>query len=90
MNVNNLIEALEKWDGDMPVVVQSALKKEEAFPLQSVEWADRVESCLPRERLEIQIEVTGPQSRRFEVLAVGDKFAAVLDRLQRRFVVEPD
>jgi len=41
MNVNNLIEALEKWDGDMPVVVQSALKKEEAFPLQSVEWADR-------------------------------------------------
>src|ERR1019366_9194585 len=41
MNVNNLIEALEQWDGDMPVVVQSALKKEEAFPLQSVEWTDR-------------------------------------------------
>jgi tRNA threonylcarbamoyladenosine biosynthesis protein TsaE len=70
-----------------------ALGPEEYFDsdgLVLVEWADRVESCLPRERLEIQIEVTGPQSRRFEVLAVGDKFAAVIDRLQRRFVAEPD
>lgn len=30
-----------------------------------VEWGERVASCLPEERLEIEIEVAGPTSRRF-------------------------
>ena len=32
-----------------------------------VEWADRVASCLPPERVEIDIEVTGPESRRMKI-----------------------
>lgn len=35
--------------------------------LSFVEWADRVERCLPDDRVEIRIEVTGETSRRFEV-----------------------
>ncbi len=50
------------------------LGPEEFFESQAitlVEWADRVADCLPPERLEIDIEITGPQSRRFVVNAVG-------------------
>ena len=63
-----------------------ALGPEEYFDgdgLVLVEWADRVESCLPKDRLEIHIEVTGLQSRRFEVVPVGEKSADAIDRLQR-------
>ena len=48
----------------------------ESDGLVLVEWADRVEGCLPRERIEIRIEVTGPESRRFEIAAVGQRYAA--------------
>ncbi|MHB1035892.1 MAG: tRNA (adenosine(37)-N6)-threonylcarbamoyltransferase complex ATPase subunit type 1 TsaE [Pirellulales bacterium] len=47
-----------------------------------VEWADRVERCLPRERIEVHIEVTGPTSRRFEITATGVRYAAVIERLR--------
>jgi len=47
-----------------------------------VEWADRVEACLPRDRIEIRIEVTGPQSRRFEITAIGQRHADAIRRLQ--------
>ena len=62
-----------------------ALGPEEYFDgdgLVLVEWADRVMNCLPKDRIEIRIEVTGPQSRRFEVVAVGEKLAAAIDRLR--------
>jgi tRNA threonylcarbamoyladenosine biosynthesis protein TsaE len=63
-----------------------ALGPEEYFDgdgLVLVEWADRVAGCLPRDRIEIRIEVTGPQSRRFKVVAIGEKGATVIDRLRR-------
>ena len=41
-----------------------------------VEWADKVPTCLPRERLEIRITITGEQSRRFEVVGLGERYAA--------------
>lgn len=50
-----------------------------------VEWADRIESCLPRERVQVQVEVNGPRSRRFEITAVGDRYADVIRRLQVAF-----
>ena len=65
-----------------------ALGPEEYFEsdgLVLVEWADRVEHCLPKDRVEIHIEVTGPQSRRFEIIALGTKHSAAIDQLQRRF-----
>lgn len=46
-----------------------------------IEWADRVEDCLPRERLEIGIEVTGAETRQFELIARGGRFEVVLDGL---------
>lgn len=36
-----------------------------------VEWADRVETCLPAEQLRVTIVITGPDSRRFEIEARG-------------------
>jgi len=51
--------------------------------LTLIEWADRVSACMPRERMEIQIEVTGRSSRRFEIAAFGGRFGAVLIALKR-------
>jgi tRNA threonylcarbamoyladenosine biosynthesis protein TsaE len=48
-----------------------------------VEWADRVAGALPAERVEIRIEVTGDQSRRLEVAAVGRRYEEVIERLGR-------
>ena len=49
-----------------------------------VEWADRVPASLPADRLEIRIESTGETSRRFEISAVGSRYAGVLDALAAR------
>ena len=53
----------------------------ESEALTLVEWADRVKNCLPPERIEIYIAVTGRQSRRFEITSPGPRYAAVLDQL---------
>ena len=49
-----------------------------------IEWADRIPGCLPGERLEIHIAVSGPQSRRFEITAVGSRYAGLIDELAQR------
>lgn len=49
-----------------------------------VEWADRVEHCMPKERLEIRIDVAGPESRRFTIISVGEKHVATLERLLQK------
>jgi tRNA threonylcarbamoyladenosine biosynthesis protein TsaE len=54
----------------------------ESGGLTLIEWADRVAAQLPTERLEIHIDVTGPLSRQFRILAFGDRYAGVLARLQ--------
>jgi tRNA threonylcarbamoyladenosine biosynthesis protein TsaE len=36
-----------------------------------IEWADRVNQVLPDEHVRIEIEVTGPTTRRFVIYAVG-------------------
>jgi tRNA threonylcarbamoyladenosine biosynthesis protein TsaE len=50
--------------------------------LTVIEWADRVRRCLPEDRIEIHIEVTGRQSRRFEITAIGRACEPILDALQ--------
>jgi tRNA threonylcarbamoyladenosine biosynthesis protein TsaE len=47
-----------------------------------VEWADRVAACMPAERLQITIEVTGETRRRLLLEPFGDKYAAVVRGLQ--------
>ncbi|MDZ7616820.1 MAG: tRNA (adenosine(37)-N6)-threonylcarbamoyltransferase complex ATPase subunit type 1 TsaE [Patescibacteria group bacterium] len=46
-----------------------------------VEWADRVRDCMPREHLRIDIDVTGRESRRFTVRAIGARYEPVLQQL---------
>jgi tRNA threonylcarbamoyladenosine biosynthesis protein TsaE len=53
----------------------------ESDALTFIEWADRVADCLPHEHVEIHIEVTGDQSRRFTVMGRGARFADVPARL---------
>jgi tRNA threonylcarbamoyladenosine biosynthesis protein TsaE len=55
----------------------------ETGALVLIEWADRVAGCLPRERIEIQIEVTGHQTRRIEVCSTAPRYDPVIERLQR-------
>lgn len=64
-----------------------ALGAEEYFDsdgLVLVEWANRVEGCLPKDRIEIDIEVTGPESRQFKIVSIGERYVAAIERLARR------
>jgi tRNA threonylcarbamoyladenosine biosynthesis protein TsaE len=45
--------------------------------LTIVEWAERVEGCLPRTRLQIEITIAGATQRTFEFLPVGESLAIV-------------
>lgn len=49
-----------------------------------VEWADRVAECLPPDHVTVQIEVTGDQSRRFEVRVRGTRHVDLAPRLKAR------
>jgi tRNA threonylcarbamoyladenosine biosynthesis protein TsaE len=49
--------------------------------LTFIEWADRVESCLPREHLRIEIELTGDQSRRFRIASNTPSRTALIQLL---------
>ena len=51
-----------------------------------VEWADRVAACLPKDHLEVVIEVTGPSSRRFDLTAHGEGMEHALDGLKALLV----
>jgi tRNA threonylcarbamoyladenosine biosynthesis protein TsaE len=53
-----------------------------------VEWADRVENCLPSQRLEVHIEVTGDQSRRFIITAMGERYLPLIQQLAERHAVQ--
>jgi len=46
-----------------------------------IEWADRVADCLPKDFLEVRIEVIGDTARRFELVAHGERWADVITRL---------
>ena len=49
-----------------------------------VEWADRVSSLLPRDRLNIAVSVLGPMSRRFCISSTGPTSQRLLLRLNQR------
>ena len=46
-----------------------------------IEWADRVADVLPADRLTIEIEITGPQSRAFRFTPTGPNSTDILMRL---------
>jgi tRNA threonylcarbamoyladenosine biosynthesis protein TsaE len=43
-----------------------------------VEWADRVEPCLPKEHLRIAIDVTGETSRRLRIEGRGQQYQELM------------
>ncbi len=56
----------------------------ESEGLTFVEWADRVEACLPADRIEIRIEPNGPTSRLFHIRATSDELNEVVEDVRRR------
>ena len=46
-----------------------------------VEWADRVENCLPESFIQIVVEHTGDNSRRYKISVSGDQFQNFLKNL---------
>jgi tRNA threonylcarbamoyladenosine biosynthesis protein TsaE len=46
-----------------------------------VEWADRVEECLPGDHLRVTLEITGPTSRRLHVEPRGERYGEVVRNL---------
>lgn len=56
----------------------------EAGGLSFLEWADRVEGALPEDRLEIRIEPTSENGRKFEISALGRSYEKVLAALAER------
>jgi tRNA threonylcarbamoyladenosine biosynthesis protein TsaE len=49
-----------------------------------VEWADRVPGCLPRERVDIRIEVIDADRRRFHIAAIGEKYVSAIADLAEK------
>ncbi len=47
-----------------------------------VEWADKVPASMPAERLEIQLRITGEQSRRLELTGIGQRYEAICAQAQ--------
>lgn len=50
-----------------------------------IEWSGRVQRCLPAERIDINISITGTDSRAFEILAQGDRYLSVIEKLTAAF-----
>jgi len=86
---------LQEYEGRLPVYHFDAyrMQSEDEFlelgpddyfegnGLVLIEWADRIEGCLPKQRVEIHIEVTGAQTRKVEVRASGAKYEGAMRRL---------
>lgn len=50
--------------------------------LTFIEWADRVENCLPADFLRIDIEVAGDTSRLIILSTASENYAALVDRVK--------
>ena len=64
-----------------------ALGPEEYFESSAitlVEWADRVQDCLPRDYIEIHIEVTGHMQRQYVIKSIGSRYRQVIAQLRRQ------
>lgn len=49
-----------------------------------IEWASRVAECLPQERWEITIEITGPEERRFTITTLDGAGQTELTEIAKR------
>jgi tRNA threonylcarbamoyladenosine biosynthesis protein TsaE len=49
--------------------------------LTLIEWADRVEACLPAERIDVRIQLLEETTRCFEITARGERLEAALAQI---------
>ncbi len=68
--------------GDAEFAAMGAEEYFNAENLVFIEWANRVPLSLPRERLQITIEVVARDMRQFQVSAVGSAYEAVVAQLR--------
>jgi len=64
-----------------------ALGVEELFTSDAItiiEWADRVVHTLPNEYVRIEIDVTGPTSRRITITPIGARYNHVISALESK------
>ena len=54
-----------------------------------VEWAERVEECLPAEHLRVTLAITGETSRRLRVEASGERYAPLVQALRSQMGPAP-
>lgn len=55
----------------------------ESDAITLIEWADKVRACLPRDYLEIELEVLGETARRFTFRSHGPRTAELLELLAK-------
>lgn len=58
----------------------------ESDGLTFVEWGDKFPACLPPDRVEISIRVTSEQGREFQILGLGPRSVACVERLRERLL----
>lgn len=54
--------------------------------LVCIEWAERVERCLPRAYLQIDFRVAAGEEREISITAHGESLAAVVEQIAARFI----
>jgi len=64
--------------GDEPFADLGAEEYLEGDGVCLIEWADRVPGSLPADHLRVELTVTGPTSRRAELIATGPRHAVLL------------
>lgn len=55
-----------------------------------IEWADRVEHLLPRDRLKIEIQIDSPNSRELTLTATGKVSKSILEKLKNAIFPEKE
>jgi tRNA threonylcarbamoyladenosine biosynthesis protein TsaE len=83
---------IQEYDGNLPIYHFDAYRLRGAAEFAElgaqeyfedagvclVEWADRVQDCLPAELLHLTLAMTGPTSRRMTLVGVGKRYCDVV------------
>ena len=86
---------IQEYDGNLPIYHFDAYRLRGAAEFTElgaqeyfedagvclVEWADRVQACLPAELLHVNLTITGLTSRRMTVAGIGDRYCDIVKAL---------
>ncbi|MDR0391510.1 MAG: tRNA (adenosine(37)-N6)-threonylcarbamoyltransferase complex ATPase subunit type 1 TsaE, partial [Planctomycetaceae bacterium] len=54
----------------------------ESSGITFIEWGDKFPQILPKERLQIQIKITGDTSRQYQIKSHGKKFDQIINSIK--------